>query len=321
MEFYPKTSAQDGIYLEVCIMSSLKAYVEAHLEKVKREYSDTPQRIASDFNREKSVTEEYLGRQFFELIQNADDAAISAKKKHMYISLKEDKLIVANNGEPFTEQSYDSLFYSNISPKINRNLIGNKGLGFRSILSWANEITIHSGGVSVRFSNEVRKSFWADLKTNDRVRKTVLNLIKKGFNECPIAKLSVPQIIKQKNVNLPDYDTVIELSLKHDILEEANEQLKDIMQPEALLFFNNLTEIKIVNGGMETVIAREISNTTLAKEMTLKVSGEEYETPQIKTWYLLEHEYEITVDSDIKKVKISIAYSKELDDNVNVDGS
>jgi len=143
-------------------MDKLTSYIQKYLNITEKQYIESPQHIARDFNIEESKKEEYAGRQFFELIQNADDAAVSADKKYMLISINDEKLIIANNGEPFSEQGYDSLFYSHISPKVNRDLIGNKGLGFRSILTWANEITIISGGVSVRFSEEVTKRFWED---------------------------------------------------------------------------------------------------------------------------------------------------------------
>ena len=253
-------------------MGKLTSYIKKYLNITEKQYIESPQLIAHDFNIEKSKIEEYAGRQFFELIQNADDAAaISAEKKHMLISFNDEKLIIANNGEPFSENSYDSLFFSNISPKVNRDLIGNKGLGFRSILSWADEITINSGGVSVRFSEEITKKFWDRIKNQDGVMYKVSQNIKKGSNKCPVAKLKIPEIMTEVVNEFPEYDTVIELSLKPNIADEVRKQLTDIMQPEALLFFNNLTEIKVINHGSETLISRQSQMTATGKKSTVSI--------------------------------------------------
>ena len=297
-------------------MGKLTSYIKKYLNITEKQYIESPQLIAHDFNIEKSKIEEYAGRQFFELIQNADDAAaISAEKKHMLISFNDEKLIIANNGEPFSENSYDSLFFSNISPKVNRDLIGNKGLGFRSILSWADEITINSGGVSVRFSEEITKKFWDRIKNQDGVMYKVSQNIKKGSNKCPVAKLKIPEIMTEVVNEFPEYDTVIELSLKPNIADEVRKQLTDIMQPEALLFFNNLTEIKVINHGSETLISRQSQMTATGKKSTVSILDNTSETPRTKTWYLLEHHFEIQVDGEIKKAVITVAYTEQLDNN------
>lgn len=298
-------------------MDKLTSYIKKYLNITEKQYIESPQHIARDFNIEESKKEEYAGRQFFELIQNADDAAVSADKKHMLISINDEKLIIANNGEPFSEQGYDSLFYSHISPKVNRDLIGNKGLGFRSILTWANEITIRSGGVSVRFSEEITKKFWDRIKSHDGVLDKVSQNIKKGSRKCPVAKLKIPEIMTEVISELPEYDTVIELSLKPNVADEVKNQLTDIMQPEALLFFNNLTEIKVVDHGSVTLISRHSQITATGKQSTVSVLDNDSNTPRMKTWHLLEHQFEIQVDGDSKKAIIAVAYTEQLDDDEN----
>lgn len=298
-------------------MNQLTSYIKNYLNITEKQYIESPQLIAHDFNIEKSKIEEYAGRQFFELIQNADDAAVSTEKKHMLISINNEKLIIANNGDPFSEQGYDSLFYSHISPKVNRDLIGNKGLGFRSILSWANEITIHSGGVSVRFSEEITKKFWDRIKTHDGVLDKVSRNTRKGSKICPVAKLKIPEVVTDASSELPLYDTVIELSLKPNIVDEVKNQLTDIMQPEALLFFNNLSEITVVNHGSETLISRQSQMTATGKKTTVSVLDNTSETPRAKTWHLIEHQFEIQVDGETKKAVIALAYTEQLDDNEN----
>ena len=107
--------------------------------KIRREnYCNEPMRIFEDYKNEVEKIEEYNGRQLLEMLQNANDEAITSKKKVCLIKLTDNQLIIANNGEKFTEDGIESLMYSYISPKVKmQNKVGQKGLGFRSILSWA----------------------------------------------------------------------------------------------------------------------------------------------------------------------------------------
>nr|WP_269851489.1 hypothetical protein [Methanosarcina horonobensis] len=96
------------------------------------------------------------------MIQNAEDAAIEAKgEKKVLIKLQENQLTIANTGYPFSNDGLISIFHSHLSPKqAQKDQIGNKGLGFRSILSWANKVTIKSHDLCVAFSKEYsKKSF------------------------------------------------------------------------------------------------------------------------------------------------------------------
>lgn len=90
--------------------NKIEAYIQEYMKVTEKQLIERPQHIARDFNIESSMTRDYAGRQLLELIQNADDAAVSAVKKHMLILIDEEKLIVANNGEPFTKEGFDSLF-------------------------------------------------------------------------------------------------------------------------------------------------------------------------------------------------------------------
>lgn len=309
-------------------MEKIISHIRKHLKDTKEIYLRLPQLIASDHNIEESKIKEYAGRQLFELIQNADDAAVSAKEKHMLISIDDERLIVANNGEPFTEEGYDSLFYSHLSSKINEDLIGHKGLGFRALLSWSDEITIYSGGVTVRFSEEIVRSFWDMIKTQEGVQDRVLRSTKKGSNECPIATLKIPEIITGPMPELPNYDTVIVFSLKTDVFSEIEEQLEEIARPDSLLFFNNLTQIKILNHGSETIIARkrEVTPTGIKSTVSIREPGSEESIEQ--NWHLLEYQWEtkeqedsenkgLIINERVEKDHIIIAYSDELSTHTN----
>lgn len=120
-------------------------------------------RILQDFNNEVSTQKEYRGREIFELIQNADDQA--ARKMVIILDTKNHVLTVSNDGDkPFTEAGFRSIMRANNSSKPLENLIGQKGLGFRSILNWAKEIEIHSAGVVCKFSSGIADKKWEQIK-------------------------------------------------------------------------------------------------------------------------------------------------------------
>src|SRR4051812_40948891 len=131
----------------------MKSYID-HLIRNKRNlYKQDYGEMLGDFNREQETTKGYNGRQLFELLQNCDDEG----SKEVLISLDQDSQIISisNNGTPFSEKGYRSLFIANLSSKRNKRLyIGNKGLGIRSIINWSNSIEIQSNNLSVKFSEE-----------------------------------------------------------------------------------------------------------------------------------------------------------------------
>ena len=120
-------------------------------------YRDNSDRFIADYNRELELTKEYNGRQLLELLQNADDAT----SKEVLIDWNKNslKLTISNKGEPFEAKGIKSLMLANLSTKTKISYIGNKGLGFRSILNWAQQINITSNGCTISFSEKISKHF------------------------------------------------------------------------------------------------------------------------------------------------------------------
>lgn len=139
-------------------------FIKSKLETRKKVYLTNSNIILEDYRKEKEKIEEYNGRQLLEMLQNADDKAITDKEKTCFIKLTENQLTIANSGRKFSEGGIESLMYSNISPKVlEQNKVGQKGLGFRSILSWANKISIKSYDFAVEFSEANAKEFLKNL--------------------------------------------------------------------------------------------------------------------------------------------------------------
>jgi len=136
----------------------MRKIFEEFKEKLNQEI---PERKLSDLKQEIATLKDYNGRQFLELLQNIDDqksekALIKLDKKNKIIS-------IANNGNPFSEQGLKSLMMPNLSSK-DKTFIGNKGLGFRSLLNWAGEIYVKSENLSIEFSEKNRNQLQPDKK-------------------------------------------------------------------------------------------------------------------------------------------------------------
>lgn len=96
------------------------------------------------------LAESYNARSFTELLQNADDAG-STK---FYIGQSANYLIVANDGRPFTGQDLEALCRSAASNKERGSSIGYRGIGFKSVVSLADEVHLVSGEYQLSFSRD-----------------------------------------------------------------------------------------------------------------------------------------------------------------------
>src|ERR1039457_6901362 len=99
-----------------------------------------PANLIAEYRHEREITRDYEGREILELLQNAADQAQESQiVGRVVLELLPEGLVVANTGATFSVGGVLSLETANLSPKWRkrRNFIGNKGLGFRSILNWS----------------------------------------------------------------------------------------------------------------------------------------------------------------------------------------
>lgn len=93
-------------------------------------------------------------RMFFELVQNADDAAA---QKGVYINVKTqgDFLVVRHNGYSFDKDDFDAITSSaNGTKKANENKTGYKGIGFKSVFTDSEIVFIKTGGYQFKFDRD-----------------------------------------------------------------------------------------------------------------------------------------------------------------------
>lgn len=123
-------------------------------ESLISEAKSSPMLLSDLAGLEAYVSESYNSRSFIELLQNADDA--NATK--FYVKRSGDYLFVANNGRPFNIKDLESLCRSASSNKVRGTSIGYRGIGFKSVVSFAKEVHLISGNFEITFSKELSKN-------------------------------------------------------------------------------------------------------------------------------------------------------------------
>jgi len=270
-------------------------------------YSNYPKHIIRDYNLENESVKEYNGRQILELLQNADDA--SSKAVDIKFDKDAFKLSIANIGEPFSIQGIESLMLAHLSAKTKKIFIGNKGLGFRSILNWANKICIRTNGCVVEFSPEIAKTEF-ELAVKTGAAKTNL-LAERGLAEktIPFPILAIPKIdIDESSHNV--WTTIIEIYYKKEFESSIEAQLADCRE-EILLFLNNIETISI-----DGLASEQISYSRLR----LKENDLTYIQIKNKVWRIetvedyLPSELQDESKTEKESFNITVAFQDDLSD-------
>ena len=122
-------------------------------ESLIAEAKNSPMLLSDLAGLEAYVSESYNNRSFIELLQNADDA----KATSFYVKRSGEYLFVANNGRPFNLNDLESLCRSASSNKVRGTTIGYRGIGFKSVVSFAKEVHLISGAFEITFSRDLSK--------------------------------------------------------------------------------------------------------------------------------------------------------------------
>lgn len=114
-------------------------------------------------NMEKYISESYIGRSLIELLQNADDAGST---RFLIMPVDDQTYIVANDGRIFSNDDILALCRSGASTKHRKgSTIGFRGIGFKSVVNYAECVHLVSGEISATFSRELTKALVTN--TND----------------------------------------------------------------------------------------------------------------------------------------------------------
>lgn len=224
-------------------MMTIEDSINSITEEARQLFSMKTQRLyLEDKKKENNLTQQYKAREIYELLQNIDDAASDGTPCIALIEYADGCLSVSNNGKPFNISTFQRLCQGGVSEK-NDKYIGCKGIGFRSVLNWSDEISIYSGGgdgcISAKFSREYAKKQLEGLldKVDESVKGHLTGQIeeleKKGFDSSyPIFR--APEYIDQIEKK---YDTVIKLKIKSELKDSIISSLKEVERYRYILLF------------------------------------------------------------------------------------
>ena len=276
------------------------------IEKLIKERKDTYS-IANNavpaFNHEQQLSKEYNGRQILELIQNADDA--NAQLIIITLDTKNQQLIIYNDGVPFDYNGIRSILIANYSSKVSSNYIGNKGLGFRSLIVWADEIQIASAGFTFTFSHDIALKQAHDLRLDiERIRQ------ERNLSEdcCPFPILGIPEYKQMVSAVDTSKGCTITLKYKEKYEDDIKSQLEQIDE-KTLLFLKQIQEVDIKYEDSQSI-----------PDKTLKiVKNTGYSIADGIEWKIIETDNELPeeyqVPSERKCYEIKLAIPSQLQQN------
>jgi predicted RNA-binding protein with RPS1 domain len=228
-------------------------------------------------------------RMFFELVQNADDAA-SSKGVHIKVKTVDDFLIVSHNGLSFDKDDFDAIVSAaNGTKKTDENKTGYKGIGFKTVFKEANRVYIKTGGYQFKFDKSDARftdfdSFYFsvnDLKTKEQQQTFIADRMDernkfKGVDDIPwqLEPIWVDVFPESLGQNFTKSNVSIALEIgKHKMEGEEGycQAIESIINnPKFMLFLRNTNRIdfndksvsKIVNDG-EVVLKNSFNESRL----------------------------------------------------------
>jgi hypothetical protein len=267
-----------------------------------------------------STSQEYAGRALLELIQNGHDAlsAESPGRVHVLLDYSTDRpaVYVANEGAPFAEENFRGIIEFAQSSKQTGEGIGNKGLGFRSVLLLSDNPEIFSrdpenpadqcfSGYSFRAPQQ---SELAELAREAGVPERLVAKASPVDLPLPVTMGDDPELLRFAGEG---FVTVIKLPLRDDAAVDAvldQIELVESADSPVLLFLDRLTELHVsvrdeegittestltrAEGPSELVpespVVRQVDLDSLGRYLLMRVA---LDPPQLKA--AIEHSVEI----------------------------
>ena len=300
--------------------SIFEEITKRHIE----EYNNNPNRLREDAENESAIVDDYKGRVILELLQNADDAQINFESNSTIVGdafiefeLTGKSLIVRNGGYPVNSDGIESLACMRLSPKDKKVTIGNKGIGFKSVLEITDQPIIHSSPFHFMFSEEHAHKILKETNLLDKLGKN---------SYYPIFRFPVKLSTEQEKEGNGQWATEILLPLRDCKAFEASQKMLEKITPEMLIFLHGLKRIEYKISGKETVCFLSEKDSGKYKELTdgeVKISDKSGKPTRYYRWVKTE-----PVPDNIRKElpkgwrdithgQVAIAIPLESEDNKN----
>lgn len=222
------------------------------------------------------VTDQYSGRYPFELLQNANDAALnSGRPGRAHFLLTETALIVADNGMGFGDEQIEAICSLGRSSKGPGSAIGHKGLGFKAVGEISDTPQMLSGDVGFTFDRS-------------RVRDALLQVVGSvdPSQRFPVYAFPFPASPEDVGQDLPEverlkalgFDTIIRLPLRNqEDRAIVAQHLIDNLDPDLLLFLNGVNHLSLegTDRDFSAEVVRDVEG--IAEHALLEIGDDEEE--------------------------------------------
>lgn len=229
------------------------------------------------------VRQQYSGRYPFELLQNANDAALdSGIMGRAVFLLTQTALIVADNGSGFGEKQVEAICSLGRSSKRPGTSVGHKGLGFKSVGEITDRPQIISLQTSFQFNGE-------------RVRQEVLGLLGSIPKQQKFPVYAFPFPVENhdlgedaeevEQLRADGWTTVVRLPLRPGVAKETVAgHLVESLLPRLLLFLRGMEHLELrgTHGDFSVEVSR--ASDSVGDQTLLEVRG------QLEEWRIYRDE-------------------------------
>lgn len=232
-------------------------------------------------NLTEQVEHQYHGRFLIELIQNAHDAlGDSASGGRIHIRFEKNdsehgSLLVANDGEPFSRSNFERISALGQSDKDPQKSIGNKGIGFRSVL----ELTDCPEIYSRRNASSPSLDGYCFAFRPSTVGSLVPPMTELAFGEgVPVWEMSARPLVQHWSPEmLAQYRTRV-ATMGREWLAQEVRYLSPYLLPFALRNRESAALQELEQAGFATVVRLPLKSTDAAKKVQQQMASLEPST-------------------------------------------
>ena len=242
-------------------------------------------------------------RTFFELLQNADDAAApkSNNSVEVIVDKVDDYLFFSHNGCSFNRMDFISISSAaNSTKRKTGNKTGYKGIGFKSVFSDAESVHLLSGGFSVKFdkNNALLQNFHdfyykaRDCKNEEEYKQFLSRFSddEKNFKGVSDMPWQILPIWDNFPITLMAGRHNVNIAIKTQAVDLYKDSISTLAkQPEFLLFLRNTKRLSLFGFVLEKSVT--LGNIVLRSESnTQRYSKKDYDNIEISNEEFSKHQ-------------------------------
>ena len=266
-------------------------------------------------------------RMFFELLQNADDAAPENGVK-VKLQLSNNYFVLTHDGFAFNKHDFESITSAAKSTKsVNKKKTGYKGIGFKSVFTNSESVLIKSAGYNFSFDKSLPvyndfKAFYFhvnDIEEDIEKQKEFLHKYAKyqrefnGVKDIPWQLLPIwyeslkidatGSIFNQKE------NVAIALKMDEETLSEYNDAIKEVFsEPRFMLFLRNTNRVQLIDQDKCLTIQKNIDR----KNNTVSLVNSFNEDHLSENFCIFSSDNILVNDDEFKKAGVQIKRKERI---------